>query len=65
MLMKILDPNDRFFDRAWVRVLTAALPLCWAAVEFLWIGDPLWGTVFLTAGAYAGWALFIARKPDA
>lgn len=62
--MKFLDPDDPFFDRAWVRVATVALPIGWALVEFIWAGDPLWGMLFLAAGLYAGWALFVKRKRD-
>lgn len=61
--MKFLDPNDPFFARAWVRWVTVLLPLGWAGVEF-WQGAPLWGVLFLAAGLYAGWQLFILRKPD-
>ncbi len=61
--MKFLDPNDPFFDRAWVRWVTVLLPLGWAGVEF-WQGAPLWGMIFLAAGLFAGWQLFFNRRPD-
>ncbi len=60
--MKFLDPDDPFFGKTWVRVLTAALPLAWAAVEFAYLKDPLWGMLFLAAGGYATWVLFFNNK---
>jgi hypothetical protein len=63
MAMKFLDPDDPFFGKTWVRVLTAGLPLVWAVVEFAYLKDPMWGLVFLAAGAYAAWVLFFGRKP--
>jgi hypothetical protein len=62
--MKFLDPNDPFFRHAWVRWATVLLPLFWGLAEFVWIGSPFWGLLFLAAAAYAGWALFIARNKD-
>ncbi|WP_431300607.1 hypothetical protein [Tabrizicola sp. BL-A-41-H6] len=62
--MKFLDPDDPFFGKMWVRVLTVALPLGWAIVEFAVLQDPLWGMLFLAAAAYAGWQLFFKRKSD-
>jgi hypothetical protein len=59
--MKFLDPNDPFFARAWVRWVTVLLPVGWGLTELLWIGSPLWGIMFLAAGAYAGWMLFFNR----
>jgi hypothetical protein len=61
--MKFLDPNDPFFRQAWVRWVSVLLPLGWAAVEF-WHASPGWGVLFLALGLYAGWQLFIKRKPD-
>lgn len=61
--MKFLDPNDPFFARAWVRWVTVLLPIGWAAAEF-WQGSPFWGMLFLAAGLFAGWQLFVNRKPD-
>lgn len=60
--MKFLDPDDPFFGKLWVRVVTVAIPLAWAAVEFAYLKDPLWGTIFLAAAGYAGWVLFLNRK---
>ncbi len=60
--MKFLDPDDPFFGKMWVRVLTVALPLVWSVVEFAVLQDPMWGVLFLAAGTYAGWQLFVKRK---
>lgn len=59
--MKFLDPNDPFFARPWVRWVTVLLPLGWGMFELFWVGSPLWGMLFLAAGAYAGWMLFFNR----
>jgi hypothetical protein len=61
--MKFLDPNDPFFRQAWVRWVSVLSPLGWAGVEF-WKASPGWGVLFLALGLYAGWQLFINRKPD-
>ncbi|MGL4238826.1 hypothetical protein [Tabrizicola sp.] len=60
--MKFLDPDDPFFRRPWVRWVTVLVPLFWGAVEFIWLGSPFWGVLFLAAGAYAAWMLFFKRK---
>jgi hypothetical protein len=60
--MKFLDPDDPFFRKAWVRWITVLTPLFWAGVEFFYGGNPGWGLIFLAAGAYAGWMLFVKRK---
>lgn len=62
--MKFLDPDDPFFRQPWVRWATTLFPLGWSMVEFFWLGSPMWGVIFLAAGAYAGWMLFLNRKPD-
>jgi hypothetical protein len=59
--MKFLDPNDPFFAKAWVRWATVLFPVSWGLVELLWVGSPLWGLLFIGAGAYAGWMLFFQR----
>lgn len=59
--MKFLDPNDPFFQHAWVRWLTVLLPTAWGLFEFLYVGSPFWGLLFLAAGGYAGWMLFFKR----
>lgn len=62
--MKFLDPNDPFFRPAWVRWITVLMPLAWGLVELFYIGSPLWGILFLAAGGYAGWMLFVQRDKD-
>ncbi|NHB78157.1 hypothetical protein [Rhodobacter calidifons] len=62
--MKFLDPNDPVFRHAWVRCLVVVLPLVWGVVEFVWMQAPFWGILFLAAGAYAGYALFVQRDRD-
>ena len=47
---------------AWVRWLTVLFPTAWGLFELAWIGSPLWGMIFLAAGAYAAWELFFQRK---
>ncbi len=60
--MKFLDPDDRFFRRSWVRWVTVLVPVLWAMVEFFWMGSPMFGVLFLGAGAYAGYMLFLRKK---
>lgn len=59
--MKILDPNDPFFNKAWVRWATCMLPLLWGLVEF-YFNSPGWGILFVVAGAYAFYMLIL--KPS-
>ena len=58
----LVDPNAPFFRPLWVRVLSVAMPLLWAAVE-LWTGNPVWAVLFGGAGGYLGLALFVWRRP--
>jgi len=58
--MKILDQNDPFFNKAWVRWTTSVLPMLWGLVEFYY-DSPGWGVLFLVAGAYAFYMLIIKR----
>lgn len=51
------------FAKPVVRWLTTVLPLVWAGVEF-YFQSPVWGALFLLAGLYAGYMLFIVRKSD-
>lgn len=62
--MKFLDPNDPFFRHAWVRWLSVLVPVGWGLVELLWRQEPLWGLLFLAAGVYAAWMLFVVRKRE-
>jgi hypothetical protein len=63
-LMKLLDPDDPFFGKTWVRVVTVAAPFVWSLVEFLRLDSPGWGIVFLAASVYAAWILFFNRKSE-
>lgn len=58
--MKLLNPNDPFFAKPWVRWATAILPLLWGLVEF-YHQEPAWGVIFVAAGVYALWTLIINR----
>jgi len=58
--MKLLDPDDPFFSKPWVRWATTLLPLGWGVAEFV-LGNPGWGIMFLAAGGYAGWKLVLNR----
>jgi hypothetical protein len=62
--MKFLDPNDPFFRNPLVRWITVLIPLGWGLMEFIWIGSPFWGLLFLAAAAYAGYMLFFKRDAD-
>jgi hypothetical protein len=58
--MPLLDPNDPFFARPWVRWTTVLVPLGWGLME-LATGAPGWAMLFLAAGGYAGWVLILRR----
>ncbi|SDD20856.1 hypothetical protein SAMN05421538_101106 [Paracoccus isoporae] len=58
----LVDPNNPFFRKLWVRILCVVLPLAWAGVEFA-NGAVAWGMVFAAAGAYL-FAVLILRGPD-
>ncbi|MBJ2151170.1 hypothetical protein [Paracoccus sp. IB05] len=64
--MQILDPFHPMFERPLTRLLTTILPILWSGLEFFAFNAPLWGAVFLVAGLYAGYMLFIVRPkgPD-
>jgi hypothetical protein len=55
-----LDPDHPMFAKAWVRWLTTLAPLVWGGFEF-WQAQPMWGLLFVAAGAYAGWTLIYKR----
>lgn len=52
-----------FFLPVWRRVLTVALSGGWGLVE-LWSGNTFWAMLFLAAGVFAFWRLFITKDPD-
>lgn len=56
--MKLLDRNDPFFRRLWVRWITVLVPLGWGLFELV-SGNPGWAILFLAAGAWAAWELFL------
>ena len=56
----LIDPNNPFFDRLWVRLICVAAPLAWAGVE-LWNRQFFWGAGFAAAGLYLAFALFVQR----
>ena len=61
--MQILDPNDPFFAKAWVRWVTCVLPMLWGLVEFYY-NSPGWGVLFLAAGGYAFYMLIIKASDN-
>jgi hypothetical protein len=58
--MPLIDPDDPFFARAWVRWVSVIIPCFWALVEF-WLGNPFWGVLFGALGGYAAWVLILRR----
>ena len=59
--MKFLDPHHPMFNSFVVRLLTTILPILWSGLEFFVFQSPFFGLVFLAAGLYAGYMLFIER----
>ncbi len=59
-MAKFLDRDHPMFRRVWVRVLTVALPLGWAALEFA-NASPGFGILFGALGFYALYELFLRR----
>lgn len=57
---KFLDRDHPFFAKAWVRVVTVAIPAAMAAVEFA-MGSPGFGMVFAGAAGWAAWELFLRK----
>ena len=55
-MKKLLDADDPFFAAPWRRWATALAPMAWGLFEF-WMQDPFWATLFVGAGAYAGYIL--------
>jgi hypothetical protein len=59
-MSKFLDRDHPMFRRAWVRVLTVAVPLGFAVLEFAG-GNPGFGILFGALGIYALYELFLRR----
>lgn len=55
-----LDADHPMFAKAWVRWVTTILPIAWGVMEF-WNNQPMWGLMFVAAGAYAGYTLIYKR----
>ena len=51
-----------FFRPLWRRVVTAGLPLGWAAIELL-AGSVGWAMIFAAVGLYAAWQFFVIWNP--
>lgn len=62
-MKRLLDPHHPLFERPLWRWLTFVLPLLWAGVEF-YNQQPFWALLFLAAGIYAGWMLFVVRTRE-
>jgi hypothetical protein len=60
--MKLLDPNDPFFAKPWIRWTTVLVPAAMTVFELIY-GGPGWAVVFGAAAAYAFWMLII-KGPD-
>ncbi|MTH77000.1 hypothetical protein [Paracoccus aestuariivivens] len=56
----LVDPNNPFFDRLWVRLLCVISPLAWAGVEYA-NDQGMWAAAFSAAGLYLAYALFWVR----
>ncbi|WP_409455658.1 hypothetical protein [Paracoccus sp. (in: a-proteobacteria)] len=57
----MIDPENPFFNRLWVRLLCVVLPLIWAVVEYS-NGAVGWAALFAAAGLYLLYALFWLRR---
>lgn len=63
MARKFLDRDDPFFTAPWRRWAVTLLPLAWGLFE-LYLNQPFWAILFLTAGAYAAWELILRPEKD-
>lgn len=57
----MFDFTHPFFEPLWRRIVIFLICMGWGAFEFA-TGAPFWGTVFMGAGAFAGWHFFINRQ---
>lgn len=62
MFGKLLDFNDPFYKPLWLRIVIVAVAAGWGVFEFM-AGSPFWGVLFVGAGAFAFYGLFIAFNP--
>ena len=63
--MRARDPfglDHPFFRPLWIRVVTVAVAVGWALVEFA-SGAAFWGTLFLALGLFAAWRLLLRFEP--
>ena len=61
--MKLVDPSHPFFRPLWARVAVTLAALGWGAFEFA-TGSPFWAVLFLAAGGWCVWALFLAPRGE-
>jgi len=55
--------DDKFFRPLWIRIVVVVVCAAWGAFEFF-NGSPEWALLFVAAGGYAGYRLFITFKPE-
>jgi hypothetical protein len=56
------QPNPRWMEPFWVRMLLVAAPALWAAFELVY-GEPLWAAMFGAAAVWGFFALILRHKP--
>jgi hypothetical protein len=59
-IKKLLDRDDAFFSRKWVRVTTITLPAAMSVLEFA-RQSPGWGLLFGAFAILALWELVLRR----
>jgi len=62
--MNLFGLQHPFFQPLWRRVVTVAVCLGWAMLEFA-TGAPFWGIIFGAVGAVAIWQFFLTPWPGA
>ena len=60
--MQLLDPNDPFFRKPWVRWATVLVAYGMGVAELM-MGSPGWAMLFLAAGTFA-FMVLIVKGPD-